>query len=150
MNDQISVHCIGCGQASPFQTLPTPWCSACFGEPRLVDYWNRLMNKAGDPMKFYLWMKQKDGCDYTIGCGERLVELSPSTIQGARGQARIALNYYGSNDRKLTQALILSVVEDAMPIVEEMQKEQDEAEQQNELTKKRAQLARLKKELGEE
>ncbi len=34
----------------------------------------------GDDMRFFVWFNQGGGCDYTIGCGQRLVPL-PDTIK---------------------------------------------------------------------
>ena len=34
-------------------------------------------------MKFYLYEVQDEGCDYTIGCGERLTEIPAATMAEA-------------------------------------------------------------------
>ncbi len=101
-------------------------------------------------MKFWLWMKQGNGCDYTVGCGERLVELTGDTISEARMSVPGALERYGiSNENTLDEALILSFVEDAMPMVRSRVDRLEEGRRVREVADKRAQLERLKKELGE-
>lgn len=46
--------------------------------------------------KFYLWLKQTgEGCDYTIGCGERLIPLNAHTIEDARKEALERADFYG-------------------------------------------------------
>jgi len=93
-------------------------------------------------MKFYLWMRQSgDGCDYTIGCGNTLHPLEGATIEEAR------LNV--SSDRQLSSALVVSEVEDAMPFVKVKEQQLTERRQEDEQAKKRSELERLKRELGE-
>jgi hypothetical protein len=103
-------------------------------------------------MKFYLWMRQSgDGCDYTIGCGQRLVKLEAETIEQARVAANGQFDYFsiGSEERRLDEAVILSFVEDAMPRVREIERERENAKSDAETKRKREQLAKLKQELGE-
>jgi len=103
-------------------------------------------------MKFYLWLKQSgEGCDYTIGCGQRLVLLNAETMEQARTEADKTMEYYGvgSAERKMDHALILSLAEDAMPMVRAREAKLDELKKTEERERKRAQLERLKRELGE-
>lgn len=82
-------------------------------------------------MKFYLWMRQSgDGCP-----------LEGATIEEAR------LNV--SSDRQLSSALVVSEVEDAMPFVKVKEQQLTERRQEDEQAKKRSELERLKRELGE-
>lgn len=104
-------------------------------------------------MKFYLWMNSGEGCDYTIGCGQVLEELKgATTIEEARAMVPEMLSYYGINDddrRRLSAALILVERETAMGLVgDRLVKLRAEA-QERERARKRAELERLKRELGE-
>jgi hypothetical protein len=103
-------------------------------------------------MKFYLWLKQNDnGCDYTIGCGQRLILLKAETIEQARAEVPGTLDYYGvgSSERQMDHALILSLTEDAMPMVRAREEKVAATKANEERERKRSQLERLKRELGE-
>lgn len=41
------VYCISCGERSPSQELPSPWCGRCVHEPRFKEYWRRLLAALG-------------------------------------------------------------------------------------------------------
>jgi len=104
-------------------------------------------------MKFYLWMKQRgEGCDYTIGCGQKLVHIKGAeTLEQARASVPEVLDYYGIDDcdRRLSDAVILVEQENAMGFVAQRLAQREAEKHQQELADKRAQLERLKKELGE-
>lgn len=105
-------------------------------------------------MKFYLWMKQQgEGCDYTIGCAEKLVELEGANdVNQARKRASDVLKDYGidGEERALDTALILSFVESASPQVEAHCAARANARATADVMRKRAELERLKRELGED
>lgn len=106
-------------------------------------------------MKFYLWMKQKgDGCDYTIGCAQKLLELRAATTLGeARQEALKAVEDYGflsgGDDRQLEKAVIFTDGEDAMPLVRIALDAAEERREEERKNAKREQIEKLKKELGE-
>jgi hypothetical protein len=103
-------------------------------------------------MKFYLWMRQSgEGCDYTIGYGQRLIKLEAETIEQARDAANKQFDYFsiGSEERRLDEAIILSFAEDVMPLVQFHERKQEKARSDAETKRKREQLAKLKQELGE-
>lgn len=103
---------------------------------------------------FYLYLEQAGGgCDYTIGCGNRLFKLKGATLEEAREDAKQYFdreNYgYGRGDYSLTAANIFKFEMDAMPVLEQILKQEQEEDRLEKLAEKRAQLERLKKELGE-
>lgn len=65
--------------------------------------------------KYYLWMKQEgEGCDYTIGCGERLVALDTrrQSVHNAIIQAFKNHGISESDERLLTSCLLLTATDD--------------------------------------
>jgi|WetSurMetagenome_2_1015567.scaffolds.fasta_scaffold10221_9 hypothetical protein len=67
----------------------------------------------------YLWLKQKgDGCDYTIGCGEKLIPIeNKEEIAGKLED----LGFDGtSDDRTVEQAIVFGESESVMDIVAEV------------------------------
>jgi hypothetical protein len=78
--------------------------------------------------KFYLYLKQdKQGCDYTIGCGEILIELNSFTLNEAQREIKGILEDYGfdGKERNLKEALILEFCNDMMSTYHEYLKERN-------------------------
>jgi hypothetical protein len=103
-------------------------------------------------MKHYFWMKQSGGgCDYTIGCGEKLVELHGGTVEDRDREVVQLLEDYGINEDecRLTEAKILILSKDVMETVDEFTTAQRLAEHNQQIEEKRQQFERLKEELGE-
>jgi len=76
-------------------------------------------------MTFYLWMNQGgEGCDYTIGCGQKVEELKAQSIAEARKEAAQIFEDHGSthagSDTELVAARIFEGGEDLMPLLEEL------------------------------
>ena len=62
-------------------------------------------------MFYKLWAKQNgDGCDNTIGCGEKLFDLESETMKGALVEAIGVIESYAHNNHFLVNALLLEVV----------------------------------------
>jgi len=103
-------------------------------------------------MKYALWLKQSgEGCDYTIGCGERIYPLEATTLEEAKEEIAegVAEGDIRSGD-DIEEAVIYSFEDDVLDIFESHAQEMEDARLEEEKDKKRAQLARLKQELGEE
>ena len=106
-------------------------------------------------MTYYLYMNQKGyGCDYTIGCGEKMIALEGDTLEEAMEFAvkeyLTGDNYsYGWGDYALCAAYIVEIREDLMPTIERLHKEAEEAVEVEKKRRKEYQekdeLARLKK-----
>ena len=61
---------------------------------------------------FYLNLKQaSEGCDYSIGCGQKLVCLSASTLADARAEAACKIIDYGDAEDEISEAEIMEVVD---------------------------------------
>lgn len=108
-------------------------------------------------MTYYLFLRQEgQGCDYTIGCGMRLIILRATTLDEAKGESKEyfdADNYgYGRGDYALSDAMIMRCEFNAMPILNKILKDEREArekeQEQNKLNQERAEFERLKKKFG--
>ncbi len=104
-------------------------------------------------MSYYLYMNQSgEGCDYTIGCGQKLLALKASTIEEAIEEAIEEVDHHLSEE--VPDVLLLKstgVFLSAM--VEKRRAEHDKQVILNEAKKQevidRAELTRLKAKLGE-
>jgi hypothetical protein len=105
-------------------------------------------------MSYWLVMKQEgEGCDYSIGCGTRVVDLHTTDLDTANLNAIQELDDIGvgySKEHQLSQAFIVSVVQDVMPLVYVLKDQYERKARDEERAIKKAQLERLKRELGEE
>lgn len=111
-------------------------------------------------MSTYLWLKQKGGgCDYTIGCGERLFRLEFGSDESDQAMQILEDIGVGIGDYsvKIEDALLLADVTDSneksvnvMEWVEEYMDLQYKEREEYERKEKLAQLKQLKAELGEE
>lgn len=100
---------------------------------------------------YFLWLKTSEaGCDYSIGCGERVIPLK--TLQAAEVAAEVEkiLEYHGlpNEDYPLVVAEVLAPTMNVISIVEARKAEKAGQKKIDEMDKKRAQLEALKKELG--
>jgi hypothetical protein len=59
--------------------------------------------------RFAAVLKQTEGCDYTIGCGIRVVMLDANTAEEAVVAARALLREYRHNERRLVSMQILAL-----------------------------------------
>lgn len=102
---------------------------------------------------YYLWLNQGGGCDYTIGCGEKLIPLktTPYPIEKHLKEIKQIFEDYGigHSERQVSEAKVLKFDRDVMSLVEERILDLVCKEQQEELAEKRKQLEKLKRELGE-
>ena len=64
-------------------------------------------------MTYRLILKQSGGCDYTIGCGVQVVDLSATTLVDARAEARRwIIDEYGDKrgpERSIVSAEIVQI-----------------------------------------
>ncbi len=101
--------------------------------------------------RFFLWMKQRgEGCDYTIGCGEKLEELNGVDEEHLPAAIRQELDDYGED---MEQVLVLSYECDARAALRQMKDEaaarEKEAASETSREAKRAQIRQLQRELDE-
>jgi len=105
-------------------------------------------------LAFYLYMEQDgEGCDYTIGCGEKLVTLKSRNKEEALRDARRVFEEYGlgtSEEVKLKGALILELSQDVFDDYKEYVAGIKAGGEKESRAAKKRQLERLKKELGED
>lgn len=67
-------------------------------------------------MKYYLWVKQSGGCDYTLACGVALYDISELAVEGDIPTDRIVTflkekGWTADGDITLTYARVLRVTE---------------------------------------
>lgn len=106
-------------------------------------------------MKYYLWVKQAHGCDYTIACGETLIELPLSNADYPQPIIHKKLKELGwGPDGDITLEYARLVVVDVIEEIGlstllrdlELQSQQEAAERARAV--KLETFERLKKELG--
>lgn len=103
-------------------------------------------------MAYFLYMKQSgEGCDYTIGCGAKLVRLDAENVVDARALALAAFEDYGidGEERSLSEACIMEIAQDVMSLAQDYVDGIIEARRERTRDEKKQQLEKLKKELGE-
>lgn len=103
-----------------------------------------------EPYKqFYLWMEQEGGgCDYTIGCGTKVVLLEdydPGDRKAVTEKVKEVIEYHGCD---LQAAKIVCFVEDALSIYEGIQEDHVQQEEEEDRARKMVEYKRLKRELG--
>lgn len=70
--------------------------------------------------KYYLWVQEEGGCDYTVGCGEKLMPLNATTVVAAKEEALSMmedLGLYGSG-HETKHAVIYTFVENITHLYE--------------------------------
>lgn len=100
---------------------------------------------------FYLHMSGGgEGCDYTIGCGHKFMRLDADTLEKARVAAMTEWHDHGAESRcDAMHILTVSHVEDLAGLMSADREQRDAEKAAAALASKRAELARLKRELGE-
>lgn len=64
---------------------------------------------------YYIHMKQEgEGCDYTIGCGSKLIPLSKYGTENEQQEICSILENYVSEENPLVECMILEKVQDLM------------------------------------
>lgn len=106
-----------------------------------------------------------EGCDYTIGCGYRVVEVEADSEKDARVKLSKALyldsyidrdsgedpSYYIDGEGALESVKIYKVAKeiDLMPLLEKAQERFNKAEEDEEKNKRREEYEKLRKEFGD-
>lgn len=105
-------------------------------------------------MKFIAYLKQcGGGCDYTIGCGQKLIGLDAQTWDEARAEVRKLLAEDYSHDESLLETVTIYEVKTALrvPVDEwyaEIEDEGNEAQEARDKENRRREYERLKREFG--
>jgi hypothetical protein len=103
-------------------------------------------------MSYAVWVKQSgQGCDYTIACGQKLINLKATTVEDAVEEAKKTLvDDYGfevGGDRDPEKILIVEIVHEIAS--DELPNEDDDEEEDDFATRqRRLQYEALKKEFG--
>ena len=102
-------------------------------------------------MSWKLYMKQKGGgCDYTIGCGQTVEDLRAKEQGNATAEAIRRIKERTHSECTIEKAYLFQVTEDLSYVGQEAVQERQDRIAKAELEEKKAQLKRLKQELGEE
>jgi hypothetical protein len=107
--------------------------------------------------RYVIVMKQAgEGCDYTIGCGMRMVEIGDfdrpeQAIEAGTKKFRELHTYYGlgGEERELSFVGTFCLMQDLMPLYQQIGREKQEVADAEARAAKRQQLEKLKRELGE-
>jgi hypothetical protein len=99
--------------------------------------------------RLYAWVKGPEGCDYSIGCGVDVRQLEATTIEAAILEACGTAEEGPANDERVTDINIVLMVASCGGRLEELRAENKRQVDARKLATKRAELARLKHELGE-
>lgn len=116
-------------------------------------------------MKYFAYMNNDGGCDYTIGCNRELVELPANSMREAlellrhelveHGRASVdeERSYFTSDIGELREITVFevsnSVQVDVGPIKAQHKERQRELEKERKQSERRAEYERLKQEFGE-
>lgn len=115
-------------------------------------------------MKYYAYVANKNGCDYTIGCNRGLFKIEADSLEAARDAFRCELLSMLDDDFEglrsfcydignLDKIVILEVAQTAMLDSDALRKEYQDREssvaQQRELARKRREYEKLKAEFGD-
>lgn len=113
-------------------------------------------------MRFALWLKEpQGGCDYTIGCGNRLYLLKAETSEAAFEEAKAVLldqtyvklmdntDQPNNDSRIFQQALLLTLTSDMSVIADAVGEKKRREAVAERRAEKLAQIERLKLETGD-
>lgn len=102
--------------------------------------------------RFAAVLKQSEGCDYTIGCGIKVVMLDANTADGAVEAARALLREHRHQEHKLTSLQILALAGTFDAPLDTWYREFDDEDSDGAVAKQREtdydELVRLHKKLG--
>ena len=101
-------------------------------------------------MKYHAILYQNGGCDYTIGCGLKVVHLAASTWDEAVEETKkMILKNYDNDERRLdTICLIESIRTASLPVYDWYSEKRDKERKQQKRAKEehdRREFERLKK-----
>ena len=101
-------------------------------------------------MSWKLYMKQRgNGCDYMIGCGQTVEDLRAKEQGNATAEAIRRIKERTHSECTIEKAYLFQVTEDLSYVGQEAAQERYDRIAKAELEEKKAQLKRLKEELGE-
>lgn len=101
-------------------------------------------------MILMLIMQQKgEGCDYTIGCGKSYSVLASTNMEDAKKEAMEEILERTNSETEIEYAVIVEAKLDVSVFGEVAVKQRLAETQEYERSKKREQLEKLKRELGE-
>ncbi len=102
-------------------------------------------------MKFKLYLKQKgEGCDYMIGCGERMIDLKAETKEAAVKEAKQEIDDHTHSECEIKEALLIEAFDDLSRLSQEVKSDREVAKTRAIIEEKRKQYQKLKEELGED
>ena len=82
---------------------------------------------------YYLYMKQEgEGCDYTIGCGSKLIHLSKYGTKNEHREIRQVLGEYIQEENPLISCMVVESVQDLMDVVNSIESERANSKKEEE------------------
>ena len=102
-----------------------------------------------DEVVFFLWVKQEgEGCDYSIGCGQRMFQLRATTVEAAYEEARMMVAEHTHSEQTFKEAKIVRLMADVTEVCEEAVERLRDRKRGEDRDEKLRQFEKLKKELG--
>jgi hypothetical protein len=104
-------------------------------------------------MKYYAYLKQHgEGCDYTIGCGNTIIDFEANSDDDARIQlGKIIMDdYYGDQELSDVKLFKDEIDFNIEQVYSDMNSANDEAEQKMQHLKDIEEFKRLQKKLGKQ
>lgn len=83
---------------------------------------------------YFLWLKQEgEGCDYMVGCGEKLIPLKAENLADATAEIQYQLEYHSAME--IEKVLLLAPAMNVTCMVEAFKAEANEKKREEELEK---------------
>jgi len=104
-------------------------------------------------MTYYLYAQQKgEGCDYTIGCAQAIYRLKATCLEELAADVKQVFDEYGlAGEKELAELKVFELIETpVMGWYRDFLGERAITAEQRRKDAQRAELARLKAELGED
>lgn len=101
-------------------------------------------------MKYYAYLKQKgEGCDYTIGCGNTLIDIEAKNDDEARAKLSEIIKEEYIDDTTLSKVILLKgeIQFDLGKVYSELRQERDTENSKRQHIKDMAEFERLKNKL---
>lgn len=97
----------------------------------------------------YIYMKQEgEGCDYTIGCGSKLIPLVKYGTEDEKQEIHSILKDYTNEENPLSECMVVEKVQDLMSIVNSIELEKLKLKKEEEKENMRKEIEKLQRKLG--
>lgn len=96
----------------------------------------------------YIYVKQEgDGCDYTIGCGSKLIPLVKYGTEDEKQEIHSILEDYTNEENPLSECMVVEKIQDLMDIVNSIKVERLNLKKEEEKENIRKEIEKLQRKL---